>query len=62
MFDWHQSIEGFVTDSRRAQQLPDRITNPIVLARVAVLLRSQQRQQHTEGGRPQADGRATASV
>jgi hypothetical protein len=57
MSDWHQSLEGFVTASRRTQGLPDRVTDPAVLAKVAVLLRPQHHR-HPEGDRPTRDGQA----
>jgi len=62
MFDWHQSFEGFVTASRRAQGLPDRVEDPAALAMVARLLRNAAARPHLEGHRRSTDGRAAASA
>ncbi len=56
-----QSIPSFVSESRRAQGLPDHVEDPAALARVAALLRAAGERQVPEGGRQSAAGRAAAS-
>ena len=56
-----QSIPSFVSESRRAQGLPDRVEDPAALTQVAALLRGVRERQVPEGGRQSAAGRAAAS-
>ena len=53
-----QSIPSFVSESRRAQGLPERVEDPVVLARVAALVRAVLERQIPEGGRDTAARRA----
>ncbi len=62
MFDWHLLVEGFVTDSRRAQGLPDRVEDAAALATVARLLRNAATHPHAKDHRRTVDGPASASV
>ncbi len=55
-----QSIPSFVSQSRRAQGLPDHVEDPAALARVAALLRAARQRQVPEGDR-RAAGQAAAS-
>jgi hypothetical protein len=55
-----QSIPFFVSESRRAQGLPEHVEDPAALARVAMLLRDPGQRQVPEGGRGSA-GRAAAA-
>jgi hypothetical protein len=41
MSDWRDSLPQFVTESRRAQGLPDRVEDPDALHKVATLLHQQ---------------------
>ena len=43
MSRWRETLSDYVTASRRAQALPDRVEEPSVLVKVATLLRAQQR-------------------
>lgn len=56
-----QSIPSFVSESRRAQGLPERVEDPAALTRVAVLLRAARERQIPEGGRQSNAGWAAAS-
>ena len=62
MSNWRDTLSEYVTASRRAQGLPDRVEQPSALSKVATLLRTQQhslpegRQYGRSGAR-----RATAS-
>jgi hypothetical protein len=62
MFDWHQSLEGFVTESRRAQGLPDRVEDAAALATVARLLGNAAARPHPEDHRRITDGSVAASA
>ncbi len=62
MFDWHLSVEGFVTDSRRAQGLPDRVEDPAALATVARLLSNAAACPHPNNDRLGTDGSVAASA
>lgn len=55
-----QSIPSFVSESRRAQGLPDHVEDPAALVRVVTLLRAAPGRQVPEGARRSA-GRAAAS-
>ncbi len=43
MSRWRETLPDYVTASRRAQALPDRVEEPSALIKVATLLRTQQR-------------------
>ena len=51
---WQDTLPDYVTASRRAQGLPDRVEEPAALTKVATLLRTQQRSlpQGRRRGRP----------
>jgi hypothetical protein len=55
-----QSIPSFVSESRRAQGLPDRVEDPAALTQVAALLRAVLERKIPEGGRQSDAGRAAA--
>ncbi len=42
MSSWQDTLLDYVTASRRAQGLPDRVEQPSALCKVATLLRTQQ--------------------
>ena len=54
-----QSIPSFVSESRRAQGLPERVEDPATLTQVAALLRAARERQIPEDGRQSAAGQAT---
>jgi len=56
-----QSIPFFVSESRRAQGLPERVEDPAALTQVAALLRAAGERRVPEGGRRRSAGRAAAS-
>ena len=43
MSGWQDTLPDYVTASRRAQGLPDRVEQPAALCKVATLLRTQQK-------------------
>ncbi len=55
------SVSVSVFESRRSQRLPDHVEDPVVLSRVAALLRGQLRRETPEGLRDQTRSGQTAA-
>jgi hypothetical protein len=55
-----QSIPSLVSESRRAQGLPEHVEDPAALGRVPVLLRAARQRQIPEGPRQHTAGQAAA--
>lgn len=61
MSRWRDTLPDYVTASRRAQGLPDRVEQPDVLHKVATLLDTQQRSQ-AEGRQHERTGLRQAAA